>query len=167
MRNGKAKKIALCGVLAALAIVFGYIEHLIPLPVGVYGIKLGIANVCILVALYTSDTKTALAVNLLRIAVCGLLFGSLISFAYSLAGGVCSFLIMWLLKKTDKFSIIGVSVCGAIAHNLAQICVAIFLFDELKIAFYFPVLLICGTVTGILIGTASLATVKLLPKKNK
>ena len=72
-----------------------------------------------------------------------------------------------ILKKTDKFSIIGVSVCGAIAHNLAQICVAIFLFNELKIAFYFPVLLICGTVTGILIGTASLATVKLLPKKNK
>lgn len=161
----KSKKIATCGVLAALAIVFGYVEHLIPFPIGIYGIKLGIANICIIVLMYAVDAKTAIAVNLIRIAVCGILFGNVTSFIYSLVGGSCSFAVMLLLKKADRFSIVGVSVCGGVAHNVAQIIAAVFLFDELRIAFYLPVLLICGTITGELIGMVSIPIIKRLSKK--
>ena len=159
------KKVATCGVLAALAIVFGYVEHLIPLPIGIYGIKLGLANICILVLMYAIDAKTAISVNLVRIAVCGMLFGNLTAFIYSLAGGISSLAIMLLLKRSNRFSIVGVSVCGSIAHNIAQIIAAIFLFDELRIAFYLPVLLICGTLTGTLIGSVSTPIIKSLSKK--
>lgn len=167
MRNERTKKIALCGVLTALAIVFGYIEHLIPLPIGIYGIKLGLSNVCTLITLYLINAKSAFSVTTLRIVACGMLFGSPISFAYSLAGGLFSFLIILTFKKLNKFSIIGISVCGSIAHNIAQICVAVFLFDELKIAFYLPVLILCGTLTGAMIGAISLGVIKALPKSSR
>ena len=159
------KKVATCGVLAALAIVFGYVEHLVPLPIGIYGIKLGIANICILVLMYAIDAKTAISVNIVRIAVCGMLFGNLTAFIYSLVGGVASFAVMLVAKRSNRFSVVGVSVCGGIVHNVAQIIAAVFLFDELRIAFYLPVLLICGTLTGALIGAVATLIIKRLLKK--
>ena len=144
--------IAFCGVMAALAISLGYIEYLIPFSVGIYGIKLGLANLAILSLLYLSDTKSALAVHLIRIVVCGILFGNTVAFLYSAVGGIVSFATMAILKKSEKFSPVGISIVGGVVHNLAQMSVAVILVDNLKIALYLPVLLIAGTVAGALVG---------------
>ena len=120
-----AKAVALCGVMTALAIVFGNIEHLIPMPFGIYGLKLGLANLAVVIALYSLNEYYAISINATRIILCSILFGSFTSFWYSFVGGILSFAVMALIKKINKFSLIGVSVCGAIAHNAGQIIVAI------------------------------------------
>lgn len=149
-----AKQIAFCGVMTALAIVFGYVEHLVPFPIGIYGIKLGLANLVVVVMLYSFNWYTALSINLLRIFISFLLFGSATSLLYSLIGGILSFFVMLIIKSLKKpsFSAVGVSICGAVFHNLGQLLAAIFLLDELRIAFYLPVLIIVGAITGTLIG---------------
>ena len=146
--------------MASLAIVFGYIEHLIPLPFGIYGIKLGLANLVVVIMLYALNAYSAFAINTVRIILCSILFGSFTSFWYSIVGGLLSFVIMLIIKRTDKFSPMGVSICGAIAHNIGQIAVAIVLLEEIKIALYLPVLLITGTLTGALIGLVSIPIIK-------
>ncbi|MBE6534642.1 MAG: Gx transporter family protein [Ruminococcaceae bacterium] len=152
--------------MASLAIVFGYIEHLIPLPFGIYGIKLGLANLVVVIMLYALNAYSAFAINTVRIILCSILFGSFTSFWYSIVGGLLSFVIMLIIKRTDKFSPMGVSICGAIAHNIGQIAVAIVLLEEIKIALYLPVLLITGTLTGALIGLVSIPIIK-MPIFNK
>ena len=166
MKRNTVQSIALCGVMSSLAIVFGYIEHLIPMPFGIYGIKLGIANLVVITMLYTLGASSAFTINMLRIILCSMLFGSFTSFWYSLAGGLLSFAIMLLLKRTNKFSPMGVSICGAVTHNIGQIIVAIILLDEFKIAFYLPVLLITGAITGAIIGLIAIPIIK-LPIFNK
>lgn len=165
MRHGNTKisyRVALCGVMVALALVFGYIEHLVPLPIGIYGIKLGLANLVVVVMLHSFKWYTALSVNLLRIFISFLLFGSATSLIYSLCGGILSFCLMLLISNLKKpsFSVIGVSICGAIAHNIGQICAAVLLLDELRIAFYLPVLIIVGAITGTLIGLIAMPILK-------
>ena len=157
MKN-TAKKIALGGVLAALAIVFGYVEHLIPFNLGIYGLKLGLSNLVTVTALYMLGAKTALAVNFLRITVSSLLFGSTVSLAYSLCGGMLSLAVMILIKNLDrerKISAVGVSLCGGVTHNIGQLAVAVILVDNLKIAFYLPVLIAVGALTGFVIGSVA------------
>ena len=157
-----AKRIAFCGVMTALAIVFGYVEHLVPFPVGIYGLKLGLANLVVIVMLYTTNCYIALAINLVRIFISFLLFGSATSLIYSICGGLLSFFAMLLIKsiKPLKVSAVGVSICGAVSHNVGQICAAAILLDELRIAFYLPVLVIVGTLTGTLIGLIALPIIK-------
>jgi len=162
MKNQKNINVAFCGVMAALAISLGYLEALIPFSIGIYGIKLGLANLAILSLLYLTDTKSALAVHLIRILICGILFGNTVAFLYSFVGGILSFAVMAILKKSEKFSPIGISICGGVVHNIAQMAVAVILVDELRIAFYLPVLLIAGTVAGTLVGILSQAIVKKL-----
>lgn len=166
MPNGNRKllikRIALCGVMTALALVFGYIEHLVPFPIGIYGIKIGLANLVVVVMLYTMNWQSALIINLARIFISFLLFGSATSLIYSLCGGILSFLVMLLIKSIKKpsFSVVGVSICGAICHNIGQILAAIFLLDELRIGFYLPVLIAVGALTGTLIGLVALPIIK-------
>ncbi len=167
MKNHKKINVAFCGVMAALAISLGYLEALIPFSIGIYGIKLGLANLAILGLLYLTDTKSALAVHLIRIVVCGMLFGNAVAFLYSIVGGIFSFVIMAILKKSEKFSPIGISIVGGVAHNIAQMGVAVILVDELRIAFYLPVLLIAGTIAGALIGILSQGIVKAMNAKNE
>jgi len=162
MKHQKNINVAFCGVMAALAISLGYLEALIPFSIGIYGIKLGLANLAILSLLYLTDTKSALAVHLIRILICGILFGNTVAFLYSFVGGILSFAVMAILKKSEKFSPIGISICGGVVHNIAQMAVAVILVDELRIAFYLPVLLIAGTVAGTLVGILSQAIVKKL-----
>lgn len=151
-RASISQSVAFCGVICALAMLLGYLEHLIPFSIGIYGIKLGLANLSVLVLLYLTDTKHALTVHVLRIALCGILFGNAFSIIYSFAGGLFSFLIMVLLKKWGKFSPVGISIAGGVAHNIAQLAAAIFMVDELRIALYLPVLLIAGTLAGLVVG---------------
>ncbi len=152
--------------MTSLAIVFGYIEHLIPLPFGIYGIKLGLANLVVIVMLYALNTYSAFTINMIRIILCSMLFGTFTSFWYSMIGGLLSFSIMLIIKKIDKFSPMGVSICGAIAHNIGQTLVAVILMEEFKIAFYLPVLLITGALTGALIGLVAIPIIK-MPIFNK
>ncbi len=160
MKQEKKYNVAFCGVMAALAISLGYLEALIPFSIGIYGIKLGIANLAILSLLYLTDIKSAFAVHLLRILVCGILFGNAVAFLYSIVGGILSFFTMVLLKKTDKFSPIGISICGGVIHNMAQMGVAVILLEEIKLAFYLPILLIAGTIAGALVGVVSNEMIK-------
>lgn len=154
--TGRTKKIALGGILTALAMIFSYIESLIPIPLPiplpVPGVKLGIANIAIISVLYLLGSGQALLVNLLRITLTAVLFGNFNSFLFSMAGGMLSLLVMVILKKSGHFSIVGVSVAGGVFHNVGQITAAVFLMDTTAIYYYLPVLLIFGIVTGIIIG---------------
>lgn len=151
----RVKRLALCGVLGALALVFGYIEHLLPLPIGIPGVKLGLANLITLLLLSLTDTKTAFSVHLLRILVSGLLFGSTVSLAYSLAGGLLSFLVMALAMRSRHLGILGISILGGLSHNIGQMAVAALLVTEVRLLLYLPILLLAGTLTGAMLGLVS------------
>lgn len=167
MKNkATAKQVALWGVLIALGLVLGYIEHLVPLPVGIYGIKLGLSNLVTLVALYALGAHAAIYINLIRILLSSMLFGNPISLAYSLAGGLAAVTIMVIAKRFWRFGAVGVSILGGVTHNIAQLAVAVFMVDSLKIAFYLPVLLAAGALTGFIIGTCSLPIIKAMKKRN-
>lgn len=146
------KKTAYLGVFLAAALICSYIETLIPFHFGIPGIKLGLANLVVVLTLYLGGAREAFLVSALRIVLIGFLFGNLFSLMYSLSGGVLSFLVMYLIKKTGKFSCISVSVSGGISHNIGQICVAALIVSNFNILFYIPVLLVAGLVTGLLIG---------------
>lgn len=148
----KTNRVALFGMLVALAFIFSYVEHLIPLPLPT-GVKLGAANIVIICALYFLGFKEALAISVVRIILSGFAFG-ISTVPYSLAGGALSLLVMVLLKKQKDFGITGVSVAGSVCHNIGQTLVAMALLGT-KTAFYFPMLLLSGIVAGILIGIVS------------
>ena len=145
-------KLATAAMLSCLALIFSYIEFLIPIDLGMPGIKLGLANLLIIIALYGLKWKYALAINIVRIILSGLLFSGVFGVIYSLAGGLLSFLVMAVLKRSGKFSIVGVSMAGGAFHNLGQIIIAALLVSNAKIFYYFPVLLFSGIATGIIIG---------------
>lgn len=146
------KKIPYYGLFAALAILMGYVEMLIPIPVPIPGVKLGLANVIIIIMMYFMDTKSAFFVSLIRVILSGLLFAGFAGILYSLAGALLSFAVMALLKKTGKFSIVGVSIAGGIFHNVGQIIVAALAVENVRMAYYLPFLLVSGVVMGIFIG---------------
>lgn len=148
----KTKQIALFGMLTALAFIFSYIEHLIPLPLPT-GVKLGAANIVIVCSLYFLGWKEALAISLLRILLSGFAFG-ISTVPYSMAGGLLSLLVMALLKQNKNFGITGVSVAGSVCHNVGQTLVAMLLLGN-KTAYYFPLLLLSGIIAGVLIGLVS------------
>ncbi|MGB8453044.1 MAG: Gx transporter family protein [Anaerocolumna sp.] len=152
MKNSKAKRVAFYGMFVALAFVFSYIEVQIPFSVGIPGVKLGLANIVVLTALYTMGVKEAFVISCIRIVLVGFTFGTMFNIFYSLAGGLLSWLIMCICKKVKVFSIIGVSIAGGISHNIGQIVVAAIALQTKSIGFYLPVLLISGTITGLLIG---------------
>ena len=152
------------GLCIALAMIMSYIEVLVPLSFAVPGIKMGLANIVIIFVLYKLGTKEAILVSLIRVILVSLLFSNAMAMAYSIAGAVLSLGIMWLLKKTDKFSVIGVSISGGIMHNVGQIIMAVILLGTKQIALYLPVLLITGTATGIVIGIVSGLVIKRFEK---
>ena len=145
------------GVYLALALILSYVESLIPFYFGIPGVKLGLTNLVIVLVLYQLGFGPAMA---------GFLFGNLYSILYSLAGGVLSLLVMALVKKTGKLSIAGVSICGGIFHNVGQILVAMVVVENMSIAYYMPVLLISGVITGCLIGIAAGEVKRRLPGMN-
>lgn len=147
-----AKTVALMAMMIALAMIFSYVETMIPINFGIPGVKLGLANLVIVAAIYLFGGKQAFLISIVRIFLSGFMFGNLASIMYSLAGGLLSLAAMLLLKKTDKLSILAVSVMGGICHNIGQLIVAMLVVENLKLIFYIPVLLISGFLTGLLIG---------------
>ncbi len=148
----KPTTIARLGLLVSLAMIFSYIEARIPAFFAVPGMKLGLTNLVVLVALYLLGTKSALGINFMRIFLVGVLFGNGVSIYYSLAGGLLSGLVMILLKKTGKFSLITVSVAGGICHNIGQILAAMVLLNTTAIGWYLLVLWFSGLASGAVIG---------------
>lgn len=159
-----AKKVAYLGMLTALAFVFSYIEFLLPLNFGVPGIKPGLANLVVIVALYMLNVRTACALSFVRILLTGLTFGNPASMIYSLAGGMLSLVVMILAKRCNLFSVTGVSVLGGVFHNVGQIVVAILVVETKSLLYYLPVLIISGTVTGALIGILAAILIRHLNK---
>ncbi len=149
------KKTAYLGVMLALALICSYIEVLIPVPIGIPGIKLGLANIVIVFALYSMGGKEAFVLSLMRVTISGFMFGNVVAIAYSLAGGLLSLLVMYLLKKTDKLSCISVSIAGGIMHNIGQMIIATILVDNYYVLYYVPVLMIAGFITGACIGVVA------------
>ena len=143
------------GVLTALALIFSYIETLIPIQFGVPGIKLGLANLIIVIVLYKTDWREALLLSVVRIILAGFIFGNLFSIVYSLAGGVLSLTVMVLLKRTDRFSVAGISMADGVCHNIGQLVVAMIAVETYQVGYYLPVLLVAGLITGAVIGAAA------------
>lgn len=129
-------------------------------------VKLGLTNLVIVLVLYQLGFGPAMVLSCARVFLAGFLFGNLYSILYSLAGGVLSLLVMALVKKTGKLSIAGVSICGGIFHNVGQILVAMVVVENMSIAYYMPVLLISGVITGCLIGIAAGEVKRRLPGMN-
>ena len=163
-RQDRTKRLALSSMFAALALIFSYIEAILPFSVGIPGVKLGIANLVVIIALYEMGLRYAFTINVIRIFVAGLLFNGLFGAVYSLAGGLLSLLIMWLLKKTGLFSMIGVSMAGGVVHNMGQLLIASAIVSDLRMFLYFPVLMFSGIASGIAIGFVSCVIDKKLPK---
>lgn len=160
-----AKKTAYMGMLVALAFIFSYIESLIPISVGIPGIKLGLANMVVIVTLYLMGAGPAFMLSLVRIVLTGFTFGNLAMMMYSLAGGMLSLLVMVVARKTKLFSITGVSVLGAVFHNIGQIIVAALVVENSSLFYYLPVLLVSGVVFGIIIGVVGSVLIKRLSRK--
>ncbi len=149
------KSVAYYGLFAALAILMGYVEMLIPIPLLVPGMKLGLANVIIVMVLYFMDARAAFFISLVRVVLSGLMFAGLAGLLYSLAGALFSYCIMVLLKKTDKFSIIGVSIAGGVFHNIGQMVVAALVVENIRLMYYLPFLLVFGIITGAVNGVVA------------
>lgn len=148
-------RIAWFGVFTALALIFSYVETLIPFQIGIPGVKLGLANLIVVVALYKMGGKDAMLLSVTRIVLSGFIFASLFSILYSLAGGLLSLAVMVILKKRGSFSVFGVSMAGGVFHNVGQLIVAMLVVETFSVAYYVPVLLIAGVITGFIIGVVA------------
>lgn len=167
MKNSKAKNVAFYGIMIALAFILSYLESFIPINaiIPIPGVKLGLANIVVLFALYTLKLRDAVIIAIIRVFLSGLLFGNPMTIAYSLCGCALSLTVMYLTKKT-KLSIIGVSMLGGIFHNIGQLIMAVILTHTSRIAYYLPVLLISGMVTGLLMGVCAKMVIERINKLN-
>ena len=151
----KAKRVAFYGLFLALALVAGYLERLIPINLGIPGVKIGLANIVTMVLLYCDGWKSAVTISAARILLSGMLFGSGFAMVYSAAGAAFSIIVMILLKKTGLFRTVGISVAGGVFHNVGQIVVAMIVLETKALFYYLPVLVLFGLAAGIFIGIVS------------
>ena len=162
-RSSRIRTVAFVGITASVALLLALVETMIPQPI--YGIKAGLPNVVILYVLYCLGPVYAALISFVRIFLLWAMFGNAVSLAYSVAGAVLSLLAMSLMKRTNKFSTVGVSVTGGVMHNLGQILVAMVILETSKIAYYLLVLAVTGTISGIFIGLCGALLVKRIPKE--
>lgn len=146
--------LVLYGMFISVTLVVSYLESFIPIPFPVPGIKIGLANIVILWVLFAMNVKSAIIISLLRVLLSGFLFGNLYIMLFSFVGAALSLTVIILLKKTKKFSITGISIAGAVCHNIGQIIVAIIVLENSKIIYYLPFLIISGVIFGLIIGIA-------------
>ena len=154
------KNIARIGMLVAVAFVLSYIESVLPLNLGIPGIKAGLSNIVVVFSIFNFPPLTAFSIAIVRIVLSGLAFGGMSGMFYSLAGGILSFIIMLILKKTRKFSVYGVSVAGGVSHNVGQILVAMAVLQSSMVIYYLPFLLVAGVAAGIIVGMLAAVLVK-------
>lgn len=145
-------KAAYLGLLLAFALILSYIEVLLPLQTGIPGVKLGLANLAVLLCLYLFTVKEAMLLSLVKAVLTGLLFGNLYMIIYSLAGAVLSCLVMAVMIRLGKWHVPVVSAMGGVMHNVGQLIIAYLTIQTYGILYYVPILLIAGLITGLLIG---------------
>ena len=161
----RTKSVAFLGLCTALALILAYVELLLPpLFAAIPGIKIGLPNLIILFLFYRRGLRAAATVSLLRVVLVSMLFGNVAAFLYSIAGGVLSLAVMWLLRRTHTLSVVGVSVGGAVAHNIGQVLMAMVLFETAELGYYAVVLTVTGTLAGVLIGIGAAALSARLPE---
>ncbi len=148
-------RVAFCALLTALSMILSYVDSLIPILPSIPGIKLGLANLVILIALYMAGAGYALLINIVRVLLTGFLFTGATGILYSMAGALLSFLVMYILKRTSFFSVIGVSLAGGAAHNIGQLIIAAVLISDTSVFYYLPVLIISGCLSGTVTGIFS------------
>ncbi len=159
-----SKKTVTLALFTATALLLSYIESLFPFFMGVPGMKLGLANLAVVLALYYYGWREALLINAVRIILAGLLFGNLFSILFSLGGALVSFFAMLLFRRL-KLSVYGVSMAGGVFHNLGQIVIAAVIVETAAVGYYVPFLLAAGVVTGLLIGVLAKQILYRLPKE--
>lgn len=164
MKN--TKRLVLLAMLTAVAMILSYVESLLP-SVGIPGVKMGLANIAVIFALFRFGWKEAVALSLVRVVLVSLLFGSIGAMLYSLAGAVLSLAVMALLRRTDRFSTVGVSVAGGVAHNAGQILMAMLILQTRQLLGYLPVLAVAGIGGGILTGLAAALLIRRIPEYEK
>lgn len=148
----KSRDVSRYALLIALAMVLSWLESLVPVSAAIPGMKLGLTNLVVMFALYRMRSIDAAVISFVRVLLVSFTFGNAYAFAYSIAGAALSFLIMLALKKSGRFSTIGVSIAGGVGHNLGQIIVAAIVLETEKIFFYLPVLMVSGMAAGVCIG---------------
>ena len=146
--------------MSSLALILSYVELLIPINFGIPGMKLGLANLLVVILLYKCGPRDALLLSVIRILLSGLIFGNMFSIFYSLGGGLLSLAVMVFLKKTGQFTVAGISIGGGASHNVGQLLVAMFVVQTYQVGYYLPVLLIAGVITGAVIGILSAEVLK-------
>ena len=159
------KRVPYLGMALALALICSYVEALIPVPIGIPGVKLGLTNIVVVIVLYLGDVRDGACVSIARVLLAGFFFGSLYSILYSLAGAVLSLLVMAGLKRTEQLHLISVSAAGGVAHNVGQFLVAALVVENYRILYYLPVLFLVGMLTGVLIGIVACAVLRRLPRE--
>ena len=162
--SGSALRVATGAVFAALALIFSYIEFILPFMPQMPGIKLGLANLVVVLAMYRMNNRSAFYINVIRVFMAGLLFSGIFGVLYSLAGSLLSFLVMVLLKRTGRFSIIGVSMAGGAAHDLGQLIMAVLIAGTPSLFYYFPILWFAGMAAGIVVGIGAYILLQKLPR---
>ena len=158
MKN--TRRLVTLAATVAVAMVLSYLESLIPAFTAIPGIKVGFANIAIIFTLYRLGAREAVLVSVIRVALSSILFGSPVSFIYALAGATLSLTLMAILKRFTPLATVTVSIVGGITHNLAQIGVASLLLETDVFTYYFPFLLLSGTVAGIVVGIAGYQLIK-------
>lgn len=159
----KTKRLVLLAMLTAVAMVLSYVESLLP-SVGIPGVKMGLANIAVIFALFRFGWKEAAALSLVRVVLVSLLFGSIGAMLYSLAGAVLSLAVMALLRRIDRFSTVGVSVAGGVAHNAGQILMAMLILQTKQLLAYLPVLAVSGIAGGVLTGLVAALLIRRIPE---
>ncbi len=158
--KSNTKKLATLSVVVATALILSFVESRIPAFVSIPGIKVGLANIAVIFTLYKFGIKDAVCVSLVRVMLVSLLFGSVMSLWYSLAGAALSFLVMLALKYLTPANTVSVSLAGGVAHNVGQILVACFVLETNVLVYYLPFLILSGVVAGIAVGLASALLIK-------
>ena len=151
----ETKKIAVLAPAIALAMILSLVESQIPAFVAIPGVKIGLANIAVVFVLYKLGWKEAVLISLVRVVMVSMLFGTLVSLFYSVAGAVLSLTGMVLLKKTGLFSTVAVSVTGGVLHNVGQILMACLLLETNVIVYYLPFLILSGVIAGVVIGVVA------------
>ena len=153
-RNNTRRLTALA-LTISFALILSFIESRIPAFVAIPGVKVGLANIAVIFALYKFGIAEAAIISVIRVILVSTLFGSPVSFIYSFVGAVLSLTIMYLLKRFTPLSEITVSVAGGVMHNIAQICAASIMLGTNVVIYYLPFLLLSGVIAGIAVGIAS------------
>ena len=158
----KKSSVAFLGLFTAFAMILSFVERQIPTFVAIPGIKLGLPNIAIIIILYRFGWKEASIISLLRVFLTSLLFGTVLSMLYSIAGAVLSLIAMILLK--NFLSTVTISVIGGVFHNIGQIAVAILVTETQQLLYYLPILIISGVIAGVVVGIIAAISVKKIEK---